>query len=399
MLFSTRSKNFVLWGATFFTVLTGTVLPSPGQAKPASDPQQEFQQGELSLKSNRLEEAEQHFRAVLTADPQLAGAYANLGVVYMRRKQWKQALGMLEKAEHLAPDISGIRLNIGLVHYRQNAFRSAIPEFESVVNESNSFQARYLLGLCYFLTEHYAEATTTLEPLWSQASDQLNYLYALGIAAGKSEHSDIEQRALGRLLEIGQNSAELHLLMGKAHLNREEYDDAVKELEAAATADPKLPFVHFNLGVAYYRKQNLERAEQEFLKDIVVEPDVAYSYDQLGLVNFLQQKDRDAAKNLRQALRLNPQLASAHYTLARVYQRTGKNAEALAEIDAADKADPSNYTIHYLRGQILRQLGRVEEAKAEMQATTRMMNKPREKRQKELYGGALPSPEIMQEPK
>jgi hypothetical protein len=33
-----------------------------------------------------------------------------------------------------------------------------------------------------------------------------------------------------------------------------------------------------------------------------------------------------------------------------------------------------------------------------MQATTRMMNKPREERQKELYGGALPSPEITQEP-
>src|SRR5438094_419156 len=227
-------------------------------------------------------------------------------------------------------------------------------------------QQEFQQGLCYFLTEHYAEATTTLEPLWSQASDPLNYLYALGIAAGKSEHPDIEQRALGRLLEIGQNSAELHLLMGKAHLNREEYDEAIKELEAAASANPKLPFVHFNLGVVYYRKQDLVRADQEFLKDIAVEPDVAYSYDQLGLVNFLRQNDREAEKNLRQALRLNPQLASAHYTLARVYQRMGKNAEALSEVEAADKADPGNYTIHYLRGQVLRQLGRVEEAKAEM---------------------------------
>ena len=200
-------------------------MRTTAQAKPAADPQQEFQQGELALKGNRLDEAEKYFRAVLAANPQLAGAYANLGVVYMRRKQWKPALAMLDKAEHLAPGVAGIRLNIGLVHYRQNDFRSAIPAFASVVKDApDSFQARYLLGLCYFcyfLTEHYAEATTTLEPLWSQASDQLNYLYALGIAAGKSEHPDIEQRALGRLFEIGQNSAELHLLMGKAHLNRE----------------------------------------------------------------------------------------------------------------------------------------------------------------------------------
>ena len=69
--------------------------------------------------------------------------------------------------------------------------------------------------------------------------------------------------------------------MGKAHINRQEYDDAIKELELAAKANPKLPFVHFNLGIAYYKKQELARAKEEFLKDAALEPDVAYNYDQL----------------------------------------------------------------------------------------------------------------------
>jgi len=139
--------------ATLLLSLGVGALRTTAQAKTASDPQQEFQQGELALKGNHLDEAEKHFRAVLAANPQLAGAYANLGVVYMRRKQWKPALAMLDKAEYLAPDVAGIRLNIGLVHYRQNDFRSAIPAFASVVKDApDSFQARYLLGLCYFLT-------------------------------------------------------------------------------------------------------------------------------------------------------------------------------------------------------------------------------------------------------
>jgi tetratricopeptide (TPR) repeat protein len=284
--------------ATLLLTLGLGTLPATAQAKLASDPQQEFQQGELALKANHLDQAEKHFRNVLAANPQVAGAYANLGVVYMRRKQWKPAIAMLEKAEHFAPGVAGIRLNIGLVHYRQNNFRAAIPAFASVVKDlPDSFQARYLLGLCYFLTENYADATNALEPLWSQASDQLNYLYALGIAAGKSEHPDIEQRALGRLLEIGQNSAELHLLMGKAHLNREEYDDAIKELEASATADPKLPFVHFNLGVAYYRKQDLARAGQEFLKDIAAEPDVDIQLRSVGVCQFSSAAERISARH------------------------------------------------------------------------------------------------------
>ena len=372
---------------------SGTASP------PNADPGQLFKQGEIALKKNDLDQAERSFRGVLALDPQAAGAYANLGVIYMRRKQWQHALEMLHQAEHLAPGVAGVRLNIGLVYYRQNDFRSAIPSFESVVRDApDSFQARYLLGLCYFFTERYAEAASTLEPLWPQASSQFNYLYVLDIAAGKAQRGDLELRAQSRLVEIGQGSPELHLVIGKAHINREEYDDAIAELNQAAKAAPKLPFVHFYLGWAYLNKQDLDHAKAEFLRDIALEPDVAYDYDQLGVVDYLQQHDEDAEKNLRHALKLDPHLTSSHFQLARVYQREGKYAEALIQIDAAGESDPISCNVHYIRGQLLQRLGRSEEAKAEMELTTRMMNEQRGKRQKELYGSPLPNPELTQEP-
>jgi tetratricopeptide (TPR) repeat protein len=376
-----------------------TQKPGSASATQDVDPRQLFQRGEAALKSGSLDESEHEFRAVLAIDPQVAGAYANLGVIYMRRKQWPQALEMLRKAEHLAPQIAGIRLNIGLVYYRQNDFRNAISPFESVVHDApDSFQARYLLGLCYFFVERYGDAASTLEPLWSQASGQLNYLYVLGIAANKAGRADLEQRALSHLVEIGQNSPEFHLLMGKAHLNREEYDEAITELELAAKGDPSLPFVHFNLGMAYLKKQDLEHAKAEFLKDIAIEPDVTYNYDQLGQVYYLQQQDQEAEKMFRKALHLDPQLASSHFQLARVYQRENRYAEALTEVDAALKLDPDSPGIHYLRGQVLQRMGRVQEAKAEMQTFTEMSNAAREKRHQELESGPMPNPELTQEP-
>ena len=104
-------------------------------------------------------------------DPQFGGAYANLAVVYMRRKQWGRLCDKLHKAEHLLPQGAGIRLNIGLAYYRQNEFLKAIPPFESVVHDQpDGPQPRHLLGLCYFFTERWAEAASTLEPLWAQES-------------------------------------------------------------------------------------------------------------------------------------------------------------------------------------------------------------------------------------
>ncbi len=84
--------------------------------------------------------------------------------------------------------------------------------------------------------------------------------------------------------------------------------------------------------------------------------------------------------------------------MARVYQSEGKFAQALTEVEAAAKIDPENSNVHYLRGQLLQRLGRTQEARAEMEATTRVMNEQRDKRQKELYGGPAPNPELTQEP-
>src|SRR6202166_5287180 len=149
---------------------TATVLPaqtaSPGAAPEtrdgspaaspaaAADPARLFQAAQDALNQNRLDEAERDFRLVLAANPQVAGAYANLGVVYMRRKQWTKALASLRKAEQLMPEVAGIRLNIGLAYYRQSEFLKAIPPFESVVrDEPEALQPRHVLRLCYFVAE------------------------------------------------------------------------------------------------------------------------------------------------------------------------------------------------------------------------------------------------------
>ncbi|MFZ1160431.1 MAG: tetratricopeptide repeat protein, partial [Candidatus Sulfotelmatobacter sp.] len=95
------------------------------------DPRQQelFQKGEASLKNGDLAGAERSFRSVLAANPQAAGAYANLGVIEMRRQRWLQAREMLRRAETLAPDVPGIRLNIGLSYYKQSDYASAIAPF------------------------------------------------------------------------------------------------------------------------------------------------------------------------------------------------------------------------------------------------------------------------------
>lgn len=356
-----------------------------------------FRSGQDALNANRLDDAESAFRKIIAADPQLGGAYANLGVVYMRRKEWASALKELKAAERLMPHAPGIRLNIGLVHFRQNDFLKAIPPFESVVHDQpEAVQPRHLLGLCYFFADRWADAANTLEPLWNQESSQLNYLYVLSISAHRAKMKELDDKATTQLIKIGDGSPEFHLFMGKAHLNLEQYDLALADFRAAEQEDPKLTFVHFNLGLTYLKKQDYEHARDEFLADAAIEPDLAFNYDELGDVYELMQEDEAAEKNYREALRRDPRLVNSYVGLAKIYQGEQKYRQALEAIDSANELDPHRTNVHYLRGQILIRMGRKDEGRKELEASVRIDNERRAQRQRQVESGTVPSPELLQ---
>jgi cytochrome c-type biogenesis protein CcmH/NrfG len=122
----------------------------------------------------------------------------------MRRRQWTKALETLERAEHLMPQVAGVRLNIGRAYYRQNEFLKATPPFESVVRDQpDALQPRYLLGLCYFFAGRWADAATTLEPLWPQESEKLPYLYVVSNAAHRAGRKELDNRATEKLIQLG----------------------------------------------------------------------------------------------------------------------------------------------------------------------------------------------------
>ena len=388
-----------------FVCLVGILLPfaraqeksKPPTSAAAAGVRQSFEGGEAALRSGDLAEAERDFRRVIANDPQSAGGYANLGVVYMRRKDFGQAVQMFRKAERLAPTVPGIRLNIGLAFYRQNRFREAIAPFASVLRDQPDLtQARYLLGLCYFFDQQWSDAVKTLQPLWGQQSLNLNYLYVLGIAAHKAGNKEVDERALSQLTKVGQDTPEFHLLMGKAYLNNGDNDKAILEFKAAASGDPKLPFVHYNLGLAYLNQQDYEHAAKEFESDIALEPDEAFNYDRVATVEVLQQQNEAAEKNFRKALQLDPMLVSSHVGLAKIYQTKRLYPQSLAELSAAEKLSPEDYTIHNLRGQVLQRMGERDKAKAEFEIYTKMMNTAREKRGRQL-NGEIPDPQLTQE--
>jgi len=374
-------------------------VSSQRQTSAADGPQAWFQEGQAALQSGDLQAAEDAFRKVLAADPNAGAAYANLGVIAMRRKQWDEALKNLKKAERLSPKMAGIRLNIGLVEFRRENYSGAIPPLQSVVrDEPSSQQARYLLGLCQVFTQDYAAAVKTLEPLWEPMSSNVMYLYVLGMAASRAGDKELDKKAILRLIDIGGDTPEFHLILGKSYLQRDEVAGALTELGKAEALNPQLPYLHFNLAVAYMHSADYEKSEAEFFKDIQLEPELADNYVQLGNLYWLTQRNDDGVPEFRKALEKDPKSGDAWFGLARSYLRQKKYAEALQAIDRAALLAPENQRVHFIRGQVLQHLGRKDEAEAEFAIAKKLMDKGFIADREKLEERYLPSPELTQLP-
>src|SRR5260221_10740198 len=182
-------------------------------------------------------------------------------------------------------------------------------------------------------TDRFQQAVETLEPLWQERSGDVMYLYVLGIAASKSGKKELDERAMKRMLEVGEGTPEFRLIMGKAYLQHQEYDAAFAELRKAEAANPELPFLHFNMGIGYLETGDSGKAEKEFLRDSRIDPELADDYYQLGKIYAQGQRDAEGVQAYREALKRDPGRRGPGFGLAEMYQKEGQNEEAVRAFD------------------------------------------------------------------
>jgi tetratricopeptide (TPR) repeat protein len=229
-------------------------------------------------------------------------------------------------------------------------------------------------------------------------SADVMYLYVLDIAAQNAGNHELDEKTLQRMVQIGGNTAEYHLILAKAYLNRQETDKALAELAQASAANPNVPFLHFNSGLAYVRAGDNDRAETEFRQDIVIEPDLPDNYEQLGFLYSHLQRNDDAEKSFRNALRYDPKRTAVLLGLTKLYLQQQKYKQALVTVDAALKLAPDSQNGHFMRGQALMREGRREEGRQELAAAQKLLESDLDKDRAALRENRVPNPELTQQP-
>src|SRR6266568_6628505 len=119
-----------------------------------------------------------------------------------------------------------------------------------------------------------------------------------------------------------------HFLQGQLLLGEGNFEEALKEFEAAVQANPSDSFLHFRLATLYLRKGDLKKA--------LVEAEIA--------------------------VRTDPKAVDNHLLLAGLYSSLGENQKGIIEYTEVLKLDPQNQEAMLYLGALYLQLEDYERA-------------------------------------
>jgi Flp pilus assembly protein TadD len=116
------------------------------------DVQRAFDAARQALAAGRIAEAERGFAALTKSHPDLAGPYANLGLIHRLAGKSAEAVAALEKAVQLSPQRADLHNQLGIAYRMAGDFKKARTSYEQSISlDANYAPAVLNLGILYDL--------------------------------------------------------------------------------------------------------------------------------------------------------------------------------------------------------------------------------------------------------
>ena len=360
--------SFTIRSALAAAVLVAvTAGLASGQQAPSPDDQQLdelLSRALISHKAGDLVGAVQSYEVALQMAPDRPDIRSNLGAALVGLGRFTEGIDQYRKAL-AAHDDPSIRLNLALALYKAGKATEAIPEFQHVLQaDAANKQAALLLADCLLQENRDREVIDLLTPREAEFPEDLAYAYLLGTALLRQNEADKGQVLIDRIFKNGE-SAEGHLLMGLAHLNRRDYQSALPEFAKAIELNPELPTLQALYGRALLGAGEREKAMRAYRTALEQQPDNFDANLQLGTLYRLDQKFDLAMTYLKRAQAVRPDDLALRHAMAATLLSLGDAEKARELLEAVVHEAPSFVDGHVLLATTYYRLKRKEDGDRE----------------------------------
>jgi Flp pilus assembly protein TadD len=219
-------------------------LAAPALAQSPPQAETSFSTGVMHLREGRADLALEEFKRAAKADPRNPYFQKGLGLAYLARREWKDAIVAFRRALELNPYYVDVRNDLGMALLgsgdREGGKKEFLTAFSDPTNPTPEISARNL-GQAHLEEKDYPEAVR-----WFQASLNRNKGFSdpyLGlsealVASGQLDEAVVQ---LERGVAEVPGDPALLLALGQAYYKAGRFREARSRLEEAARKDPAGP--------------------------------------------------------------------------------------------------------------------------------------------------------------
>jgi Flp pilus assembly protein TadD/peroxiredoxin len=257
-------------------------LPLRGEIYQDAFARNDFTYGVALFQHGYLDQAAESFQQVVTAKPENAEGYYNLGTLSLRRNDLQKAREYLQQTVKIRPNYPEAWNNLGMIAAQEGSAEEAIQNFQQSLQQRPGYATALVnLGNIYRRQKSFAQA----------------------------------QEALDRAIAIQPDDPEINYNLGMLYAQQGQMQQASDYLARAVALRPDYPEALNNLGVIFVRGQDYAKAEEQFRTCIRVAPKFDQAYFNLARLYAMRSDKQGARQVLQQLLTLQPQNPGAKQAL------------------------------------------------------------------------------------
>ena len=335
--------------------------------------------GAVPLEADILQGTTPDQRAALVkrTSSTIARSALNLGVLQAQARRFARAAVSFEQAAVLDPAIPRVQYSLGVAYFNAGDHAKAIPALErAIAAEPQDREARRMLAMASFNAGQFARAAELLADDPQRASEpSLDYTY--GTALVRSDRGADAERVFSSLLARHGDAPELNVVLGQAHAQQGDYDEAIKALKHALDLKAGVAEANGTLGLIYLKQGQLTAAAQALRAELAAHPGDQASRYTLATVLDLDGQQDAAVAELQTLLRTRPDHANARYLMGKILLARGDAQGALSHLEIAVRIAPQDANIHNQLGLAYQKLGKTDLARKHFEEFQRLKDQAR----------------------
>jgi tetratricopeptide (TPR) repeat protein len=335
--------------------------PRPAAAAPAGPSFEQLAKKAAEAKeAGRLDEAMQYFRQALQKKPDWTEGHWALGALQYDLDQYQEARDHFRRVVQADPKNGLVLALEGLCDFQLKNYERALDELQKArtlgiaspeVLSTASYQAAILLNRF----EKYEQAFELLRDFSLQDKDSLNVIEAFGLSVLRMPFLPSEAPPEKRELILMAGRGGYQMAKGRrSAVGRMAFEELVARY-------PTAPNVHYAYGI-FCLTDEPDTALEEFRRELRSSPNHYHAMLQIAYEQMKRGNYQEALPLAEKAVELAPNLFAARNALGRALLETGATDRAIRELEAGVKLAPDSPEVRFALARAYQRAGRTEDA-------------------------------------